>query len=321
MARQKHTPVVVEQPAVSDKAAQQIATLQEETVKQYDRALALAGELGYQGAVTVDALEGEIRFYQRRTVEAILETGKRLLVLKELTPHGEFYGRVEALGFSTRTAQRFMQAATKTTKSATVAHLSKEMKSAKAFLELVTHDDDADLEALAKLDAIDRMSATQVRQALREAKAEREAMQQVLDKKNQKLDTMQAELEKAIGKRQRVPPDTLRVELSQAVSGAALGAEQAVKVALHDAIAALFDHHRSHGGDAKPLAAGCVMQVQQALNDVRDAFELPSLVDYVPDWLAGADLPAYDPDAPLAEGDVLLEDIAIDPSVVEGGVA
>ncbi len=54
------------------------------------KAAALAQELGYVGALTVGTLEDEIRFYQRRTVEAILETGKRLLLLKEVTPHGEF---------------------------------------------------------------------------------------------------------------------------------------------------------------------------------------------------------------------------------------
>ena len=44
-------------------------------------AKAIAVQVGYQGALTVGTLEDEIRFYQRRTVEAILETGKRLLIL------------------------------------------------------------------------------------------------------------------------------------------------------------------------------------------------------------------------------------------------
>lgn len=79
-----------------------------------------------------------------------LETGKRLLVLRELFPKGnsqigknaEFEMRVEFLGFSKSTAYRFMQAATKTAKSANLALLSTQVKSASAFLELVTHDDD-----------------------------------------------------------------------------------------------------------------------------------------------------------------------------------
>ena len=129
---------------------------------------ALAQELGYQGALTVGTLEDEIRFYQRRTVEAILETGKRLLLLKEITPRGEFQQRVELLGFGYRTAARFMQAAAKTAKSANLALLSAQVKSSSAFLELVTHDDDV-LENLQEMDDIDRLSASQLRERLRQA--------------------------------------------------------------------------------------------------------------------------------------------------------
>ena len=120
-------------------AANQLAVM---SIEANANAVAMAQQIGYQGAVTVGALEDEIRFYQRRTVEAILETGRRLLVLKELTAHGEFSQRVEMLGFSYRTAHRFMQAAVKTSKSANLAVLSTQVKSASAFLELVTHDDD-----------------------------------------------------------------------------------------------------------------------------------------------------------------------------------
>ena len=131
-------------------------------------AAALAQELGYQGALTIGTLEDEIRFYQRRTVEAILETGKRLLLLKEIAPHGEFMGRVELLGFARSTAQRFMQAAAKTSKSPILGSLTTQVKSASAFLELVTHDDYV-LENLQEMDDIDRLSASQLRERLRQA--------------------------------------------------------------------------------------------------------------------------------------------------------
>lgn len=131
-------------------------------------ASALAQELGYQGALTVGTLEDEIRFYQRRTVEAILETGKRLLLLKEMTPHGEFTQRVEMLGFHKLTAQRFMQTALKTAKSVNLTLLSTQVKNASAFLELVTHDDDV-LENLQDIDDIDRLSASQLRERLHQA--------------------------------------------------------------------------------------------------------------------------------------------------------
>jgi len=164
-------------------------------------ARSLARQLGYDGSLTPGALEDEIRFYQRRTVECLLECGKRMLLLKELTPHGEFVQRVEMLGFSYRTAARFMQATLKTLKSANLALLTSQVKSQSAFLELVTHDDDADIEAVAQLDDIERMSASQLRAALREAKAEREAQDRRLDAKQRRIDALEHEAE-----RQRAAP-------------------------------------------------------------------------------------------------------------------
>lgn len=165
-------------------------------------AATLAQELGYQGALTVGTLEDEIRFYQRRTVEAILETGKRLMLLKKITPHGEFTQRLELLGFSERTAQRFMQAAAKTAKSAKLAVLQYEIKSASAFLELVTHDDDV-LENLQDMDDIDRLSASQLRERLRQAEQDVKFANEKRAKADERADNAEKKL---AGKRPVVVP-------------------------------------------------------------------------------------------------------------------
>ena len=161
-------------PEILPARAVQIEAAQDALAVQAMTAKTLATQLGYDGALTVGALADEIRFYQRRTVEAILETGKRLLLLKELTPHGEFSQRAELLGFHIKTAQRFMKAASKTSKSDKLSFLSTQVKSSSAFLELVTHDDDA-LEVLADMDGVDRMSASQLRTKVREMEAEKVA--------------------------------------------------------------------------------------------------------------------------------------------------
>lgn len=148
---------------------------------------ALAHELGYEGALTVGTIEDEIRFYQRRTVEALLECGKRLLLLKKIAPHGEFRQRVEMLGFSYQTAARFMQAAAKTAKSLNLRDLSAQVKNASAFLELVTHDDDA-LESIKDMDDIDRMSASQLREKLRQAEQDNKFLAEKRDKEQQRAD-------------------------------------------------------------------------------------------------------------------------------------
>lgn len=175
-------------------AANQLATIHND---MNDKARDVAIQVGYEGSLTVGSLEDEIRFYQRRTVEACLELGKRLLVLKELTPHGDFMHRAMQLGFTDRTANRFMQAAAKTSKSANLANLSGQVKSMSAFLELVTHDEDT-LDDISKLDDIDRMSASQLRSLARNLKAENQAKDQVLDDTQKKLTKVQLENKKKI---------------------------------------------------------------------------------------------------------------------------
>lgn len=165
-------------------------------------AATLAQELGYQGALTVGTLEDEIRFYQRRTVEAILETGKRLMLLKKITPHGEFQQRVQMLGFSYPTAARFMQAAAKTSKSLKLRDLSDQVKNASAFLELVTHDDDV-LENLQDMDDIDRLSASQLRERLRQAEQDVKFANEKRAKADERADKAEKKL---AGKRPVVVP-------------------------------------------------------------------------------------------------------------------
>lgn len=187
------------EPAVNESALEVLGAKGTELVhlqaEQASKAIAIAQQIGYEGTMTVGALEDEIRFYQRRTVEAILETGKRLLVLKELTPHGEFSKRVELLGFSQRTAQRFMQAAAKTSKSAILADLSQQAKNGLAFLELVTHDDDV-LEGLQEMDDFDRMSASELRKAARELQANQATSEQLLAAKDKKLNELSRKAKK-----------------------------------------------------------------------------------------------------------------------------
>ncbi len=166
-------------------------------------ARALAEQLGYDGSLTVGALEDEIRFYQRRSVEALLAVGTRLVLLKEMTPHGDFTRRIELLGFSSRTAQRFMQAAIKTAKSANLALFANHVDESGKFLELVTLDDD-DLAALQEggtvagltLDEIDTMSASELKKALRDARANGDAKDRVLAEKNAKLDELATQAHK-----------------------------------------------------------------------------------------------------------------------------
>lgn len=140
-------------------------------------AKAIALQVGYDGSLSVGALEDEIRFYQKQTVAACLELGKRLLVLKELTPFGEFTKRIELMGFAQSSAKRFMSAAFKTSKSPNLGVLSSQVKNISVFLELITHDEDV-LENLAEMDDVDKMSVSQLREACRNLAEEKNVIEQ-----------------------------------------------------------------------------------------------------------------------------------------------
>ncbi len=162
----------------------------------------LATQFGYEGSLTVGALEDEIRFYQRRTVEACLELGKRLILLKEMTPHGEFKQRTEMLNINERAAQRFMSAAFKFTKSDNLSVLKAAGNQSK-LLELLVLDDEEIAELSnggsvsdITLDDIDRMTASELRKKLREAKADNTAKDQLIQKKDLKINELDANLSK-----------------------------------------------------------------------------------------------------------------------------
>ncbi|WP_119689329.1 DUF3102 domain-containing protein [Acinetobacter nosocomialis] len=163
----------------------------------------LATQLGYDGTLTVGALEDEIRFYQRRTVEACLELGKRLILLKEMTPHGEFKQRTDMLNINERAARRFMSAALKFSKSDNLTVLKAAGNQSK-LLELLVLDDEEIAELSSggsvndiTLDDIDRMTTSELRKKIREIKADKEATDLLLQKKDQKINELDSELTKA----------------------------------------------------------------------------------------------------------------------------
>jgi len=277
-------------------AVNQLAVIQSQ---QEAAAQAIATEIGYEGSMTIGALEDEIRFYQRRTVESLLELGKRLLVLKALSAHGEFEKRVEMLGFNYRSAARFMQAAAKTAKSANLALLSTQVKSASAFLELVTHDDDV-LENMAELDDIERMSASEVRAYARNLKGDNEAKDAVLARTNEKLTKLQIKLRKKVVADTDWPdalePITDQVAAAGRKLAQALSELETCRITLFTVAQDIPEDQRpkyeaalAHVGEVYELA---LSQAEAGVQKERTVFE-KSLGAYVPDPAANA-APAND---------------------------
>ena len=248
-------------------AADQLVTLQTEAA---GNALALAKQIGYEGSLTAGSLEDEIRFFQRRTAEACLEMGKRLLLLKEITPHGEFQQRLELLQIDHTMAKRFMTAAVKFAKGAST-HLLKAANSQTKMLELLVLDDE-EVQALEAgesargitLDKIECMSTRELRAALRKANQVAEAKDRVIEAKTKRTDA----LEMKLGRIEVEPPDETLTALRQKLTAFAYSVEAEISGKLIPAFQALQDHHAAHGGDSTEVMEGALRQVQRMVNTV-----------------------------------------------------
>jgi hypothetical protein len=266
----KEAPVDVTLIQADVQAANQLATLQRDAS---ENVMALAQQLGYDGALTVGALEDGIRFYQQRTAEACMELGKRLVLLKETSLHGEFKPRLELLGIEYGAAVRFMGVATKFSKMPTSA-LLKAANSQSKLIELLVLDDGeiAELEEGGTVrgmvaDDIASMGVRELRANLREARAEKVADDKILADKNAKIDKLSRHIKK-------LTPDQKLLELQKETTVYMNDALGCVRGQLRAALIAIQDHSDA---DHSVFMAGIVGQLQADLTALREEFNLPDV--------------------------------------------
>lgn len=252
--------------------------------------------IGYDLSYDRERVIQEATFYMAHSAEAMLEAGKRLIALKEHEPHGEFLAIVEErLQMSKRTAQVLMQAAVKyldprlTSKAQAPALLA---LGKTKLIELMTEDFD-DLSSLAEggtlagleLDDIQRMSSRELREKLREERAESDAKDKVIADKNAVADKLRTQLQRV----KKLPPDDVLQQVLKETAATLYDARGALNGGLRQAFLALRQHHEAHGGDSLVTMAGMVGQLQADLAALRDEFGLPEVAgDGAPEWLKGA---------------------------------
>lgn len=238
----------------------------------------------------------EAKYFMGQSAEAMLEAGKRLIVLKENEPHGDFLELLEQrLGLNVRTAQRMMAASVKylspalAAKATTLSHLGKSK-----LLELMV-EDDAALEGLAEggtiagkdLDDIQAMSARELRAALVEARKKTAAKDGVIAKKDQKLNELTEAEER---RRSGTASEREQAQLDD-VREAGLAAEMAVRQLLAAAGAVNDAPATEAAATAARHAVEFVAQVLAGLiNDRGLAVDFQEMV--TPHWLAGVAKPA-----------------------------
>lgn len=140
----------------------------------------------------------EARFFMASSAEAMFELGKRLILIKENEPRGEFMELVtERLGIPYRTAFRFMAASLKLTTVAD-ANLPALASLGKTKLFELLDEPSDDIQSLAEggtvaglnLDDMQAMSSRELRAALVESRKTAAAKDAVIAKKDQKLNDL-----------------------------------------------------------------------------------------------------------------------------------
>lgn len=260
-------------------AANQLAAITRDTESNV---VALAQQLGYDGALSVGALEDGIRFYQQRTAEACMQLGVRLALLKQTCAHGDFKPRLELLGIEYGAAKRFMAVASKFSKGPTSA-LLKAANSQSKLIELLVLDDSEVMELDEggtvlglTVDDVDRMGVRELRAKLREARAEKEADDKLLNDKNAKIDKLSRRIQKAT-------PDDVLADLHKETTVFMSDAKGCIRGQLRAAFTTLNNHHAvhndgtDHNGDSNIFMAGLLGQLQAELTALREEFFLPDL--------------------------------------------
>lgn len=280
-------------------AAKQLAVIhsqQEATVR------AVAAQLGYQlpaDCTDPDLIQRDIAANMRRSVEACLEVGRGLRVLKEACEHGQFINRLDALGLEVRVAQKFMASAAKFSNAASTPLLKAAGNQTKLFEMLVLDDEQIEELELTgqtgelKLDDIATMSVKELRAALRETRENAEAQARLLTDKNAKIDELAAKLTTKKPRVQTPPPDVEGQEIRKEASQFAFEAESVVRGKLRAAFQALAEHSEKHGITHGDFMAGLLCQVEVSIKQMRSEFDVKDAPDgdETPDWLRTGELP------------------------------
>lgn len=254
---------------------------------------ALAVQMGYQlpaDCTDPDLIQRDIAANMRRSVEACLEVGRGLRVLKAACEHGNFMARLDVLGVDDGVARKFMQAATKFASRSTP--MLKAIGNQSKLFELLLLDDEQieELELSGQtgelsLDDVASMSVKELRAALRETRDSYSAQGEVMARKNRELDETRQTLEKTRRQVVAMTPDERAKALRQEVAALAYEAETDITGKLREGFNKLAEHAEEHGVDHRSFKATLVRQLEGLLASIRSEFHLPEDMDGAPDWL------------------------------------
>jgi hypothetical protein len=194
------TPHVADEPTLSHEA---LATAGRALTTLSQEALAIKDAFGL-ASMDPGALEEQLRVWVDHTSRSMFMVGAHLVALRAVTATGEWLLTLGRCGIAPRAAQKFMQAAGKCLGADGPRERVLQLERSKV-LELVTLDDEqldelertGGIEQLRlQLDEIDRMSASQLRERLREREGSMVAKDRLLATKDKKLNALTEQIER-----------------------------------------------------------------------------------------------------------------------------
>ncbi|HTF98649.1 MAG TPA: DUF3102 domain-containing protein [Cellvibrio sp.] len=289
MARKKieDPTVVIEHGEIAPAITQQLT---ETSAQMSEHSLHIMNTYGEGLPYDRSRVVHEARFYMAQSAEAMLEAGKRLVILKEHEPHGDFAHIIEEqLGLETRIAQKMMQAAVKflsprlESKAKSISHLGKTK-----LYELMLLDDEQ-IENLTEggtiagmdLDEIDRMSSRELRKALRDARENITTKSEVIAGKMEKIDELQTKLRKI----RNVSPDAQLMQARKEVAALESEVEERIRVQLRSAFNQLQELADTTGSkDHTDFVASQLDLLDRALLQIRTELGIERSVKAGVEW-------------------------------------
>lgn len=241
---------------------------------------AVAAQCGYElpgDCTDPDLIQRDIGVNMRRSVEACLEMGRGLIVLKVACRHGDFLPRLEALQMDVNVAGKFMASARRFSNSSAPMNLLKAASNQSKLFELLVLSDGQveELELLGqtgelKLDDIASMSQKELREALREERARLKHANESRDKQRALID----KLEMKVTSFETAPPD----EQYAVLSDKALGVMRSARAQIDGLLRQACMHLKAHGDDRRAhdaFLSGLIAELEHALGALREEFSLP----------------------------------------------
>lgn len=269
----------------------QVATLSAEHDTQVR---AVAAQLGYllpAECTDPDLIQRDIAANMRRSVEACLEVGRGLEVLRAACSHGDYSQRLDVLGIDRNVAFKFRQSAAKFASLGSNSSLTKALGNQTKLFEMLVLDDEElqELELTGQtgelsLDDVAVMSVKELRKALRETREDKNAQGRVMADKDAKLNELSAQLARKPVVEVK-PLDEQLQELRLESTAKAGAAEAAIVGALRPAIHQLMQHEADTC--QRTFAAGLLAQVEQALVEIRAEYSIEGapVASAVPKWM------------------------------------